>query len=167
MACLLGVDNGLTVTKAVVFDESGAPLAVARRRIAQAKPAPRHVERDMEEMWRETAAAIRDAIVASGRPASDIKAVAATAHGDGLYLIDRAGRPLGPGVLSLDSRAAETVARWRADGISQIRCAGVDRAGPRMCPRPPRCWRTCATMSPNGSLRSAPCWRPRTGCASG
>lgn len=123
MACLLGIDNGLTVTKAVVFDESGAPLAVARRRIAQSKPAPRHVERDMDEMWRETAAAIREAVAACGRPPADIKAVAATAHGDGLYLIDRAGRPLGPGVLSLDSRAVEIVARWRAEGVTEAALA--------------------------------------------
>ena len=92
MACLLGIDNGATVTKAVAFDESAAPLAVARRRIAQANPAPRHVERDMDAMRRETAAAIREAVAASGRPASDIKALGATAHGDGLYLIDRARR---------------------------------------------------------------------------
>ena len=77
----------------------------------------------MDEMWRETAAAIREAVAASGRPASDIKAVGATAHGDGLYLIDRAGRPLGPGVLSLDSRAVEIVARWRAEGVADAALA--------------------------------------------
>ena len=117
MACLLGVDNGLTMTKAVVFDESGLALGVARRRIAQRFPAPRHVERDMEEMWRETAAAIREAVAASGRPASDIKAAAVTAHGDGLYLIDRDGHALGAGVLSLDSRAGDVMQRWSREGV--------------------------------------------------
>ncbi|MEO6301145.1 MAG: FGGY-family carbohydrate kinase, partial [Paracoccaceae bacterium] len=48
----------------------------------------------------------------SGRPASDIAAVAATAHGDGLYLLDRDQWPLGPGILSLDSRAGGQVAAW-------------------------------------------------------
>ena len=33
MTSLLGIDNGLTVTKAVIFDASGQQLAVARRRI--------------------------------------------------------------------------------------------------------------------------------------
>jgi L-xylulokinase len=117
LACLLGVDNGLTVTKAVVFDESGRALGVARRRIAQRFPSPRHVERDMDEMWRETAEAIREAVALSGRPICDLKAAAVTAHGDGLYLIDRQGRALGPGVLSLDSRAIEVMQRWRADGV--------------------------------------------------
>ncbi|CCV05568.1 Carbohydrate kinase FGGY [Mesorhizobium metallidurans STM 2683] len=112
MSSLLGIDNGLTVTKAVIFDADGSQLAVARRRVPQSMPHARWVERDMAGLWQATAEAIGEAIALSGRPASDIKAVAATAHGDGVYLLDRDRRPLGPGVLSLDSRAGEIVDRW-------------------------------------------------------
>lgn len=114
--CLLGIDSGLTMTKAVVFDSQGRVLATARRRIAQVIPMPRHVERDMAALWQATAEAIREALGAADHPR--IAAVAATAHGDGLYLLDRAGQPLGPGILSLDSRAGATVAGWGADGTS-------------------------------------------------
>lgn len=113
--CLLGLDNGLTMTKAVVFDARGRVLATARRRIAQSVPQPRHVERDMSALWQATAEAIREAVTASG---ARIAAVAATAHGDGLYLLDRQARPLGPGILSLDSRAGDIVARWQSDGTA-------------------------------------------------
>ena len=106
MPSLLGIDNGLTLTKAVIFDLDGTVLAVARRRVPQSMPRPHHVERDMAGLWRATAEAIAEAVQLSGRPADDIRAIAATAHGDGLYLLDRAGAPLGPGILSLDSRAA-------------------------------------------------------------
>jgi L-xylulokinase len=118
MACLLGIDNGLTVTKAVVFDSGGAVLAVARRRVPQSMPRARHVERDMLGLWGATAEAIAEALAQCGRPASDVRAVAATAHGDGLYLLDADRRPLGPGILSLDSRAGAFVAEWDADGTS-------------------------------------------------
>ena len=118
MPSLLGIDNGLTVAKAVVFDIDGTQLATARRRIPQSMPTARWVERDMTQLWRATADAIAEAVAASGRPASDIEAVAATAHGDGLYLIDRARRPLGPGILSLDSRAGSIVSDWSKDGVS-------------------------------------------------
>lgn len=118
MACLLGIDNGLTVTKAVVFDEQGKALSVARRRLPQAMPRPRFIERNMDELWRETAAAIREALELSSRAASDIAAVAATAHGDGIYLLDRDLRPLGNGILSLDSRANEIVSAWDESGVS-------------------------------------------------
>lgn len=118
MALLLGIDNGLTVTKAVIFEEDGTPIAVARRRVAQSFPEPRHVERDMDGLWTATAEAIREAVSRSGRPAGDIKAVAATAHGDGLYLLDRDKRPLGAGILSLDSRAGAIVDGWERDGVA-------------------------------------------------
>ena len=117
MASLLGIDNGLTVTKAVIFDADGTQLAVARRRVPQSMPRPRWVERDPVGLWRATAEAIREAIQLSGRPAADIRAVAATAHGDGVYLLDRDKRPLRPGILSLDSRALDLVARWHKDAL--------------------------------------------------
>ena len=58
MPSLLGIDNGLTVTKAVIFDADGTQLAVARRRVPQLMPHPRFVERDMAGLWRATAEAI-------------------------------------------------------------------------------------------------------------
>lgn len=112
MPSLLGIDSGLTVTKAVLFDIDGTPLSVARRRVAQSFPQPRHVERDMDEFWNATADAIAEAIAKSGRPASDILAIATTAHGDGIYMLDKDARPLGKGILSLDSRAVDVAERW-------------------------------------------------------
>lgn len=119
MPSLLGIDNGLTVTKAALFDIDGTELAVARRRVPQSIPRPRHVERDMDGLWRATAQAIAQALALSGRPASDILGVAATAHGDGLYLLDGDRRPLGPGILSLDSRAGPIVEAFDTSGVSQ------------------------------------------------
>lgn len=98
MPSIIGIDSGLTVTKAVIFDQDGTELAVARRRVPQSIPEPRHVERDMDGLWAATADAIREALAKSGRPAKDIVGIAATAHGDGIYLVDRELRPLGPAV---------------------------------------------------------------------
>ena len=123
MPSLLGIDNGLTVTKAVIFDVSGSVLAVARRRVPQLMPQAHHVEREMAGLWVATAEAVSEAVALSGRPASDILAVAATAHGDGLYLPDADCQPLGPGILSLDSRAGGVVAGWALDGTAQAALA--------------------------------------------
>lgn len=119
MASLLGIDNGLTVTKAVIFDADGSVLSVARRRVPQLMPQPRFVERDMIGLWQATAEAIAEAISLSGRNADDINAVAATAHGDGLYLLDKDQQPLGPGVLSLDSRAGVIAAAWNQSAVGK------------------------------------------------
>ncbi len=104
MPCIMGIDSGLTVTKAVIFDADGTVLAIARRRVPQIIPAPQYVERDMDGLWAATADAICEAVASCGRPASDIVAIAATAHGDGIYLLDQNRRPLGPAVISLDTR---------------------------------------------------------------
>lgn len=123
MAYILGVDNGLTVSKAVLFDAVGNAVATARRRVPQSMPAARFVERAMDVLWRETALAICEVLTVSGISAADVAAVAATAHGDGLYLVDAQARPLRPGILSLDSRGAEIVDRWNADGTSDLALA--------------------------------------------
>ena len=118
MARILAIDSGLTVTKAVVFDLEGKQLGVARRNLDQLMPEPRRVERDMADFWRQTASAIRDVLSASATSPNDVVSVSLTAHGDGVYLLDRQANPLGPGILSLDSRAGEQVANWQASGVS-------------------------------------------------
>lgn len=118
MARIVAIDSGLTVTKAVVFDTDGRQLGIARRNVDQIMPAPRRVERDMTDFWVQTASAIHDALAASETDAKDVIAVVATAHGDGVYVLDRQRAPLGHGILSLDSRAEAQVARWQADGTA-------------------------------------------------
>ncbi|WP_275786522.1 FGGY-family carbohydrate kinase [Pararhizobium gei] len=117
MPCIMGIDSGLTVTKAVIFDADGTVLAIARRRVPQLIPAPQYVERDMDSLWAATADAIREAVAACGRPAADIVAIAATAHGDGIYLLDEERRPLGPAVISLDTRAGAIADAWNAGAV--------------------------------------------------
>lgn len=119
MPSFLGIDNGLTVTKAVLFDVDGTPISVARRRVPQSIPKAKWVERDMLGLWFATAEAIDEAIKKSHRPASDILGVSVTAHGDGIYLLDRDGKPVRSGILSLDSRAGDQVRAWQADGRAQ------------------------------------------------
>ena len=129
MASLLGIDSGLTVTKAVVFDEDGSTACGRPRRCRNPCRRPGSVERDLgRASGRQRAEAIREAIGDSAdRPTADIRAVAVTAHGDGLYLLDRDKRPLGPGILSLDSRAGGIIGTWKADGVAARRW--LDRPG--------------------------------------
>lgn len=119
MSRILAIDSGLTVTKAVVFDTSGQQLGVAHRNLRQLMPLPRHVERDMADLWQQTASAIREVLQTTATDAGDILAVAATAHGDGLYLLDKESEPLGNGILSLDSRTTQIISDWQKSGIDQ------------------------------------------------
>jgi L-xylulokinase len=114
---LMGVDCGSTTIKAAIFDRNGATLAVASRNVRSISPKPGHVEQDMRELWASAAAAMREAIAASGHPSSAIVCIGVTGHGDGLYLADQAGAPLGNGIMSVDSRGLEIVNSWRAANL--------------------------------------------------
>ena len=113
---VLGLDCGLTVTKAVLFDATGIPRATASARVPQDSPHARWLERDVDALWAASAEAICSVIEKAGADPQDIMGVGTTAHGDGLYLLDADGRPSRAGILSLDTRAHGIVDRWEAEG---------------------------------------------------
>jgi L-xylulokinase len=114
---LMGLDCGSTAIKAAIFDESGTTLATASRHVVPICPSPGHVEQDMAQLWASAAAAMREAVAQCGRSGSEIGCIGVTAHGDGLYLADRSGAPLGAAIMSVDSRGFEVVEQWRAAGL--------------------------------------------------
>jgi L-xylulokinase len=63
---LLGIDSGLTVTKAVVFDEEGRERGVGAANNVHLSPQPRWVEQDMDKVWENCRGAIREALKAAG-----------------------------------------------------------------------------------------------------
>jgi L-xylulokinase len=111
---LLGLDAGNTVIKAVLFDPAGRQLAASQRHGASLAPAPGHVERDMEELWTNAAVVIRECLARAGVGAGDVAAVGCAGHGNGLYLLDKAGASL-LAIQSLDMRAARLAEELRAD----------------------------------------------------
>ena len=48
MTPLLGIDNGLPVTRVVTFDQIGQVLSTTLRRVTQSVLRSRHVERDVD-----------------------------------------------------------------------------------------------------------------------
>lgn len=137
---VLGLDCGLTVTKAVLFDESGHAHATASARVPQDSPRARWVERDVDALWKASAEAIRSAIEQAGADPNDVIGVGITAHGDGLYLLDAEGRPARPGILSLDSRAHEVTERWEAEGRSERILEVTGQVAAPLSPAPLLAW---------------------------
>lgn len=119
---LLGLDSGLTATKSVLFDETGAVVASSSVGVAQHSPHPHHVERDMAEHWQAAAQTIREVLEqAAAKLGCSVQpaAVSVTGHGDGAYPLDKEGKPLGRAALSLDSRASAILESWLADGTAE------------------------------------------------
>jgi L-xylulokinase len=114
---LLGIDNGSTVSKAALFDLHGQEIAVASCKADTEYPHPGWTERDMEMLWQSTASAIREVLAKSGARPEEIAGIGNTGHGNGIYLLDKQGRPLRNGIQSMDSRAADVVAGWNARNL--------------------------------------------------
>lgn len=116
MRYLMGIDNGGTYCKAAIFDEHGRQISVASASIENMTPKPGYTERDMEDLWRKNAEAIRKAIQKSGIDPADIISVSFSGHGKGLYMLKEDGSPAYNGILSTDTRAWEYVEKWFSDG---------------------------------------------------
>lgn len=116
---LLGLDNGNTVSKAAIFDLSGKEVQVASRKVDTHYPQPGWTERSMESLWQETAGAIREVMAKTGIKAEEIAGIGSSGHGNGVYLLDKAGNPVWNGIQSLDTRAAEIVDGWNAAGLRE------------------------------------------------
>ncbi|MFP5336011.1 MAG: FGGY-family carbohydrate kinase [Actinomycetes bacterium] len=101
---LLGVDSGQTTGKAALFDTAGRTVAVAHAATLTRHPRPRWAERDLDELWSQVAAAVRDVLAQAG-PDAEVAAVGVCGHNDGAYLVDGDLRPVRPGILATDTRA--------------------------------------------------------------
>ncbi|TIU38893.1 MAG: carbohydrate kinase, partial [Mesorhizobium sp.] len=113
---ILGLDAGNTVIKAILFDLSGRELAFAARDGRSSMPKPGHVERDLDELWRNAVSVIGQCIAEAGIDAGEIVAIGCAGHGNGLYALDRTGAPL-IGIQSLDTRAVDIVAEWAKENV--------------------------------------------------
>lgn len=110
----LCIDAGTSVVKAVLIDETGRELAIARQSVPVSRPCPAYAQQDMRAVW--------DAVVSvshtiTQQNLAEVEGIATTAQGDGCWLVDTAGEPAGPAILWNDGRAHEVIEQWRAEGI--------------------------------------------------
>jgi len=117
--CFLGIDNGGSVTKAVIFDVNGREIASASEKVPMLRPHPGFTERDMEALWQANLKVIREVIENSKLNADQIKGVACTGHGKGLYLWGKDDKPAYNGIVSTDARAWAYPEQWEKDGTAE------------------------------------------------
>lgn len=111
---IVGIDSGTSVVKSVAFETGGRQIAMASLPNKYDTVAGGGVEQDIARTWRDAAETVR--LLAERLP--DLRArtavIAVTGQGDGTWLIDRDGEPVGRGWLWLDARAASIAEELRA-----------------------------------------------------
>ncbi|MBM3521826.1 MAG: carbohydrate kinase, partial [Alphaproteobacteria bacterium] len=115
---LIGLDSGTSVVKAIAFDRDGNQLGVAATANRTVAIEGGGVEQDMTEFWRAAAEVIAGLAERVPDLARRAVALAVTAQGDGTWLIDRAGEPVGRAWLWLDGRSGDVVDAMGRDGTA-------------------------------------------------
>ncbi len=106
---VLGIDAGTSVMKSVAFTCDGRQLAVAAIPNNYVTLPDGGVEQDMARTWADAATTLRKLGEKIPDLASRAIAISVTAQGDGMWLIDKEGEPVGPANIWLDNRAASIV----------------------------------------------------------
>jgi Sugar (pentulose and hexulose) kinases len=116
---LLGIDNGGSIIKCVVFAADGRQVGSGGVTLPLISPAPGMTERGMEEVWDANVQAIRQAIGAAGIDLRDIAAVGLTGYGNGICFVDDDGAPTFNAVVSTDNRGQPFVTECRENGVEK------------------------------------------------
>ena len=102
---VLTIDAGGSGVKAsVLCTREWRVLAVGHRDYQPSYPQLGHAEFDPRWWWAEMEAACAEAVTRADKPPGHYLAITCTAMRIPFVLVDRAGAPVWPGVLNLDSR---------------------------------------------------------------
>ncbi|MEV5201067.1 FGGY-family carbohydrate kinase [Streptomyces sp. NPDC053720] len=129
----IGIDVGTSVVKAAAFDPGGRTLAVESRPVGLAIHGG-SVEQDMDEVY----GAVREVLAALG--SDGVGFVGLTGQGDGVWLVDGAGRPVRKAISWMDGRAHELVDSWLASEVFETVYRRTGSAMFPGCPGPLLAW---------------------------
>lgn len=116
---LIGLDSGTSVVKAVAFDLDGRQVELTMRPNTTI-PVPDHGrEQDFARTWDDAAVVLREMAAKLSARGLTVAGIAVTGQGDGTWLIDRDGEPVGRGILWLDGRSGPIVAGLHRSGTAK------------------------------------------------
>jgi glycerol kinase len=120
-AYILSLDQGTTSSRAIIFNQAGAVVAMAQKEFAQHFPQPGWVEHDPLEIWETQLATAKEVLLKANITAADIAAIGITNQRETTLVWDRqTGIPLYPAIVWQDRRTAHYCDQLKEDGIDKI-----------------------------------------------
>ena len=111
---IIGIDAGTSILKSVAFTLDGGQVGVTSRPNCYARFGRGCVEQNMLRTWDDAKQTLCDLAAIVPDLAHRVVGLAVTGQGDGCWLIDADGEPIGDALIWLDSRAAEMAASFVA-----------------------------------------------------
>jgi glycerol kinase len=105
---LLGIDQGTTSTRAVIFSEQGKIISITQQEFTQYYPQDGWVEHDPEEIWQTTLSTCKEAIINANISAQDVAAIGISNQRETTIVWERAtGTPIYNAIVWQDRRTAK------------------------------------------------------------
>lgn len=118
---ILALDQGTTSSRAIVFDVSGRPVAVAQQEFPQIYPSPGHVEHDPEAIWESQLATAKQALERAGLTAGDLAAIGITNQRETTILWERdSGQPVANAIVWQSRITSPICDQLKRDGYEQM-----------------------------------------------
>ncbi|PTX18903.1 glycerol kinase [Pontibacter mucosus] len=117
---ILAFDQGTTSSRAIIFDQKGAPVSVAQKEFTQHYPQPGWVEHDPNEIWSTQVGVAAEAILKAGLQAKDIQAIGITNQRETTVLWDRqTGEVVYNAIVWQDRRTSEFCDQLKEQGLEE------------------------------------------------
>ena len=120
---LLSLDQGTTSSRAIIFDQSGTPVAKSTREFNQYFPNDGWVEHDAEEIFESQLATAREVLALAGLSAADIAAIGITNQRETTVLWDKeTGKPIANAIVWQCRRTEKACADLKTRGLDRLIC---------------------------------------------
>ena len=117
---VLALDQGTTSSRAILFDERGAPVATDQHEFRQYFPHPGWVEHDPEEILETQVRAARGALARAGATAADVAAIGITNQRETTVVWERkTGRPIHAAIVWQSRQTAPLCEELRSRGLEE------------------------------------------------
>lgn len=111
------IDQGTTSTRFIIFNRAGQIVRSAQEEHQQIYPKPGWVEHDPQEIWRRTQSVIATAMQAGDLQPRDLAAIGITNQRETTVVWNKkTGKPVYNAIVWQDTRVAEAVAEFSANG---------------------------------------------------
>ena len=121
MRYVLALDQGTTSSRAIVFDEEGAPVEIAQQEFRQIYPQPGWVEHDPLEILATQREVAREAVAQAGVPLKDMMGIGITNQRETTLVWDRqTGEPIANAIVWQDRRTAAQCRELREAGAESL-----------------------------------------------
>ncbi len=118
---VLGLDQGTTSSRAIVFGHDGRAVGTAQQEFEQLLPRPGHVEHDPEAIWESQLTVAKQALAAARVSAADLAAVGVTNQRETTILWERdTGKPVANAMVWQSRASAGICQRLKTEGLEPL-----------------------------------------------